>query len=356
MKIKVLFLTEDTNYAMRFYRIITGQHSEQLSVFFYTEAEIFREALRTSFPDIAVIGEEFADCTFDIPSNCGIAYFVTRNNIETLSGERAICKYQMVSHICNELLELYAEKKAQAAITLKGSSKGKRIITFLSPAGGVGTSSVSAGCARRLASQGESVLYLNLKVFGSADRFFNGNGAAGLSRVIYALEMDNSATIAKLESAMKKDPCGVYFYSECQSVVDHLSLDKETMEQLFKELFSINRFQWIVVNVDCVLNECLFAQLERSFATFVISDGTESVNYKLNRFFDALKNIKEMYHQSLNLDRVFVMYNRFSSSSGHKQDFGQFKELGGINRFENATDVELSKLIAINDVFDEIMN
>ena len=350
----MIFLTKDKDYAQKFSRMIIKNFSDRLTVFFFSSTDKLQEEIRKLYPDIVVVGEEFIDSEIAIPDSCSVAYFVEKNNIDKVNGKKAICKYQMVSRICHELMDLYADKEAQAAITLKGSANGKKILTFTSPAGGVGASSVAAGCARRLASHGQKVLYLNLELFGAADCFFSGEGNYNLSRVIYALEMANSATAAKLESSLKKDASGVYFYSGCSSSLDLLSLDKDTLEQLFEGLATISLFNWIVADVDCVLDERLYKQIERSFATIVVSDGCESANHKLQNFLASLE-IMAQQRQTMSVERIFVMYNRFSSKNGQKAETARFKEIGGINRFENATAQELTNLIAGNEVFDELI-
>lgn len=351
MKIKVFLLTRDGDYAQKFSRMVTLNFSDKITVLFFSDVEKFQAEAEKLYPDIVVLGEEFIDSKIKIPGSSSVAYFVEKNNIDTIDGKKTICKYQMISQVCHELMDFYAEKEAEAAITLKGSANGKKILTFTSPAGGVGTSSVAAGCARRLANQGQKVLYLNLELFDAADRFFSGEGNYNLSRVIYALEMANSTTAAKLESSLRRDVGGVYFYSGCTSVLDLLSLDWDALEQLYEELATISVFNWIVADVDCTLDERLYRQIERSYATILVSDGSESANRKLRSCLAALEIIVQQ-RQTLPADRIFVMYNRFGSRNGQKAEVGRFKEVGGINRFENATDPELVKLIANNKVFD----
>lgn len=354
LKIKVFILTKDSNYAQKFSQMVTLSFSDKITVLFFSDVNKFQVEIEKLYPDIVVLGEEFIDSEITIPDSSSVVYFVEKNNIDTIDGKKTICKYQMISQICHELMDLYAEKEAQAAITLKGPANGKKILTFTSPAGGVGTSSVAAGCARRLATQGQKALYLNLELFDAADRFFSGEGNYNLSRVIYALEMANSATAAKLESSLRRDAGGVYFYSRCTSALDLLSLDQEALEQLYEELATISIFNWIVADVDCALDERLYRQIERSYATILVSDGSASANCKLRNCLDALEIIAQQ-RQTLPADRIFVMYNRFSSTNGQKAEVGRFKEAGGINRFENATDPELVKLIANNKVFDEFI-
>ena len=88
------------------------------------------------------------------------------------------------------------------------------MIIFSSPSGGVGTSSMAAACAVHYAMQGKKVLYLNLEKFGSADVFFSGEGQFDMSDIIYTLKSKKTNLALKLESCVKQDISGVYFYSQ----------------------------------------------------------------------------------------------------------------------------------------------
>lgn len=136
---------------------------------------------------------------------------------------------------------------------------------------------------------GGSVLYLNLESFGAADVYFSGDGDFDFSRVIYALAMSNGTTLMKMESSVKKDPSGVFFYSGCANALDMLELDQEVLDSLFEEIESLTQFEWIIVDMDFALEEKVYRQLERSHANIFVSDGRETANTKLERCLNAIE-------------------------------------------------------------------
>lgn len=356
MKIKVFILTEDKEYAEKLFKYLRQQYRDQVELVIFTQADRMVLEAQKMRPDLVLLGEEFWEEEIQLPPNSELVFLSERVEIETIQGKRAIGKYQKISAIYKELLDICSEKKSVGSITLKKSGKeSQKILSFYSCAGGTGTSTAAAACARRLAEQGGSVLYLNLESFGAADVYFSGDGDFDFSRVIYALAMSNGTTLMKMESSVKKDPSGVFFYSGCANALDMLELDQEVLDSLFEEIESLTQFEWIIVDMDFALEEKVYRQLERSHANIFVSDGRETANTKLERCLNAIE-ILAAQRKTLPLKRMYILYNRFSGKGSEKLKGLGFQEIGGINRFENATAKELVQLIAQNSVFDGITN
>lgn len=356
MKIKVFILTEDKVYAEKLFKYLEKHYRDQIELIIFTQIDKALLEMQRMRPDVVMLGEEFWEDDIPFPANSEVVFLSEQSEIETIQGKKAIGKYQKVSTIYKELVDICSEKKSVDAITIKKNGKGtQKIISFYACAGGTGTSTAAAACARRLAERGECVLYLNLESFGIADVYFSGDGGFDLSRVIYALAMSNGTTLMKMESSVKKDPSGVFFYSGCANALDMLELNDEEMDLLFEGIGNMTQFDWIVVDMDFALEEKVYRQIERSYSNVFVSDGRETANVKVERCLNALETLAEQ-RETLPLNRIFIMYNRFSGKgSGKVKDLG-FKEIGGINRFENATAKELVQLIAQNSVFDGITN
>lgn len=210
---------------------------------------------------------------------------------------------------------------------------------------------------------GQRVLYLNLELLGNAERFFEGKGSHNLSRVIYALEMANTAdtdsaanaaSVVKMESALRVDDCGVLFYTACDSPLDMCSLADDNFEQLFEELSKLSDFDWIVTDMDCTLSEQIYHQINRSYATILVSDGAFYTNEKLSKYMSALEILADSDNR-IPCERVFVLYNRFSSQNGQTVQNGRFREIGRIHRIMNADDRDISRLIAQSSAFDMLI-
>lgn len=79
--------------------------------------------------------------------------------------------------------------------------------------GGVGSSSLAAACALNFAARGRSVLYLNLEKFGGSSQFFSGEGQFDMSDVVLSLKSRKANLALKLESYVRRDPRGVFFFA-----------------------------------------------------------------------------------------------------------------------------------------------
>lgn len=371
MKIKISVIMPDEKYLSRFADMAAIQYADKMDVSVFTQIGNAAEFIKKNRPDIVLVEQEylseqsfspesgavskrgFSEKLGDICKNSEIVCFLDEKDIHTWNGYRTVCKYQKFSDIYKCIAEIYAEKIEAEAVTLKGDAKDKRIITFFSGAGGVGASTAAASYARYLADQGESVLYLNLEQTGTADQYFSAEGEDDFGRVIYALEVAAGTPAVRMENALRQDACGVYFYSACAMALDMMELNEELMEQLFEALGVIKLFRWIVVDMDFSLGTLAFMQIERSYATFFVSDGSGAANVKLSRKLAALE-IAAQQRENLLLNRIFILYNRFGSRTGKKLKESAFKEIGGIHRFEDADTKDLLKLMSQNKVFREI--
>lgn len=353
MKIKLLLLMADENYLSRFANMAALRYADKMELSAFTQTEKAEEKIRKSRPDIILADKEFLEKVADISRTSETICFTDDKEVHMYKGYRTICKYQKFSDIYKILIDIYAEKMESEAITLKGDTENKRIVTFFSGAGGVGASTAAAAYACYLAAHGESVLYLNLEQTGVADLFFQAEGEDNFGRVLYALEMTAGLPAVRMENALRRDPSGVYFYSGCSSALDMLELNEEIMERLFQQLGMIKLFRWIIVDMDFSLGTSVYAQIERSYATFFVSDGSETANVKLVRKLSALEIIAEQREQ-MPLNRIYILYNRFGSKDGKKIQDSAFKEVGGIHRFSDADSRDLLKLISQTKVFEEM--
>ena len=121
---------------------------------------------------------------------------------------------------------------------MKMTEDGSKVITFSSPCGGTGTSSVAAACAVNFAKKGKKVLYFNLEPFGSSDNFFNAEGQFDMSDIIYALKSAKANLALKLESCVKQDSTGVYFFSATK-----VALDMQELHIVIRQILSVIIYQ-----------------------------------------------------------------------------------------------------------------
>ena len=290
--------------------------------------------------------------TEQLPSRCGFAYLVDAMDIETLRGEVAICKFQKAELIYKQILSLYSDK-AGSISGLRLSDDACTILAFVSPAGGCGASSIAAACATRFASLGRKALYLNLEKYGSANVFFEAEGQYGLSDVIYALKSKKTNLSMKLESCVRRDDRGVFFFSQAQTALDLLELKTEETLRLISEICLSGAYEYLILDRDFGLDDYTLQLLRKAHKVIVVSDGSPVGNSKLGRALNAL-NIMEDQNDSPLTGRMQLVFNKFSTRSGAVTESYGLPVLGGISRIEHSSVVQLIEEISHKEFFDRI--
>lgn len=353
MKIKLAILDSDVNYLSRLTSAFESKYTEKLEVYFFTNKDIAISSLSESRIDMFVASETFEIDNSKIPGRCGFAYFVSSADIDTLRNEKAICKFQKVDMIYKQILSVYSETIEGGTGFKFGSEAGTRIITFTSASGGTGASSSAAACAKSLAAANKKVLYLNLEDFGDPDVFFSGEGQANLSDVIYALKGKKPSVVLKLESFVKEDVSGVFFYSGVKSAIDLMELKNEDLDFLLENIKKTGSYDFVVFDVNFSFDSLFINLYKQSDVVVFVSDGSEIANRKFIKTYNALEVYEQMKDISL-LQKAALMYNKFSNKTGSVIENISIRTIGGVGKFEHATTSQVVEQLSKNDVFTKI--
>lgn len=299
------------------------------------------------------MSDTFEINTDELPKRCGFAYLVDGNNIESVREQRAICKFQKADLIYKQILSLYSENASEISGISQGDDKCK-IIAFMSPAGGAGASTMAAAYAMACSRIGKKALYLNFEIFGSSDIFFQAEGQFGMSDIIYALSSKKANISLKIESCVKRDASGVYFFSCPKTALDIMEMGTDEKTRLISELQISGTYDYIIADMEFGLEREKLNLLRLMHNIILVSDGTEISNDKMTRAWDTLNildNSVEMYL----IDRVAVIYNKFSNKTGAVIEGRNLKTLGGAPRFEHATAKQITRQLSEMKIFDGIL-
>lgn len=352
MKIKLAILDKDVNYLKRLVAVFSTKYVEQIEVYSFTELEMVQSVLGSTKIDVLLASEEFDLNPDSLPKRCGFSYLVDSPTVSTLNGQTAVCKFQRAELIYRQILDIYAEKNASVTGHIAGDGSAE-IISFSSPAGGVGASTLAAACALYFTAQGKRCLYLCLEPFGSADQFFLGEGQTDLSDIIFALKSRKSNFAMKLESCVKKSGQGVYFYSAPKVALDLLELNEEETLQLINELRLTGGYDYIILDAGFDMS-ARARNLHRQAQTVVwVSDGSELANSKLSRAYESLA-IREANEDRPLTELLCLAYNRYSSKTGRQLEDLPIRAIGGARRFENRTTEQVAAELAQTEIFERL--
>lgn len=353
MKIKLGILDMDQSYLNRIVAVFGTKYAEKLEIYSFTDLEVALATINSAKIDVFIANEAFDIDLNNLSKRCGFAYFVDSMDVSMVNNQRAICKFQKAELIYKQILNIYSDK-AENLSTLKSKDGSASIILFQSVSGGTGASSMAAAGSLHFAEQGKKVLYLNLEKFGSSDAFFNGEGNFDISDIIYGLKSKKSNLSLKLESCVKNDPRGVYFYSQSRVALDMLELDCDEILQLLSELKAIEFYDYIVVDMDFAMDKNVLKICRQANAIVWVGDGLEISNIKIRRAYDALSIMEQNADLPLQ-KRISLLYNKFSNKVSKALEDIELRNIGGAPRYEHATTSQVLEQLSKLDVFDKII-
>lgn len=352
MKIKLAIIEKDENYLNRIISVFNTKFSDKFEIYSFTEMEVAFETLEHTKVDIVLADEQY-EIDFDrIPKRCGFAYLTASMGADSINNQRAICKFQRVDLIYKQILSIYSEN----AGNYSGLGIGEdtcRVVAFTSPCGGTGSSTMAASYAIYCAKRGKKVLYLNFEKFGSSDLFFSAEGQFDMSDVIFALKSKKTNLSIKLESCVKQDITGVYFYSHTKNSLDMLELKLEEKTRLVSEIKLSGIYDVIIVDTDFGFDSDNIKFLKLAENVVWTGDGSEISNIKINRAYSALSQMEQNEEDALS-GRIVLIYNKFSNKSGKSVSGVDITNIGGAPRYEHASTKQVIEQLCNMNVFEKL--
>lgn len=353
MKIKLAILEKDHSYLQRIISVFSTKYSDKFEIYSFTNEGVAYSTLNDTKIDVFIASDVYEIDMKRIPKRCGFAYLVDSMDVETFNNQRAICKYQKVDLIYKQILSIYSENAGNVSGLKLGDDTAK-IIAFQPVSGGCGSSTVAAACAIHFASMGRKTMYLNLEKFGMSDSFFSASGQFDMSDIIYAIKSKKANLALKLESCVKQETHGVFFYSQSKIALDMLELSTDDILRLISEIRLAGTYDIIVLDLDFSIDSEMLKILHQSHAVVWVGDGSEISNSKLYRAYTALSIIEQNSDAPI-LNRVSLIYNKFSNKTSKALDNLEIKNIGGNPKFEHASTSMVLDQIASKDMYDKIL-
>lgn len=354
MKIKIALLEIDQIYMERLMTVLNTGYADKLEVYSFTDPSAALATVNSAKIDILIANDTFQFKESDIPSRCSFAYFADTADIDMIGGHKVIGRFQKVELIYKQILDIYSEK-AECLYGYKGESGNVHTILFHSISGGAGASTMAAAYSVYLAARQKKVLYLNLEKFGSSQTFFKAEGQFDMSHIIYALKSKKSdvSLKLKLESSVRQDGGGVFFYACSKTALDMFEMDCDEMLWLVSELKKTNDYDYIVIDMDFIPGSNLLKIYQSMKSVMWIGDGSEISNEKVRRAFSAVLTLEQSQDLRLS-DKIALVYNKFSSKTGKIMEDTEMKCLGGLPRYECMKPKQIMMELSKAEIFGEI--
>ena len=229
MRIRVGIYDQDETYVSRMVRYFTTYYIDKIELSVFSEADNFYDFVKYKKIDVALVSSAADYGELALPKNTILAYLSEEPNVDKIGNVRAVYKYQKMENLYREILGIFAELDHNAAYKMADGESP--VIIFNGAAGGVGTTTMAIAYARYLADNGKKVLYLNLEDNGVVSPILNGEGNATLSEGLYSVKSGSANLVLKLESMVRKDEYGIYFYEPFSLTLDSAEMTEKDLEE-----------------------------------------------------------------------------------------------------------------------------
>ncbi len=353
MKIKAAILDSDIEFMSRLAKVFEQKYADKINLSIFSSEEMLYQSLKDNHVDMILAEQSIKLDKERVPKGITIGCFSTIPDVDEIEGIPAICKYQKAEAIYKMLLHLYAEGASN--VRLIRNKADMRAVLFMSVQGGSGTSAAAAAYAIRKSSDNTPVFYLNLEKFGDANLYFQGDGKLSFSDVIYFLKSRKGNLPMKIESAVQTDTSGVDFFHSSRNAYDLFELSDEDVKLLVEGISQIEKYKEIVIDFSGDMSERMI-MLMRDYADKIVyvSDGSPTGNGKFERFCEAVR-VMEQRQESGILEKICLLYNRYSSKNSVQLETAAVPVMGGIHRFEGFSGGELVRKIAQTDALTAIL-
>lgn len=174
-----------------------------------------------------------------------------------------------------------------------------------------------------------------------------------MSDIIFALKSKKANLQIKLESCVKQDVCGVYFYSQSKVALDMTELNSEDILRLISELKLTGSYDYIIIDCDFSLDKKHFDIYRQAHSFVWVSDGSEISNIKTYRAFNAISTL-EMNNDAPLTSRMALVYNKFSNKTSKMMDDIGLRNIGGVPVYVHSSVNQVIEQIVQKDIFNKM--
>jgi len=348
MRIRVVFIDTDGDYLNRLKGKIRRDYSQELETGYYENLDLFISSGDKNRYDVAVINANLYERNAIGSITCAILFVSEDNTTGKLDECPVVGKYQRFEELYRSILSVYSDRKTNTSGLVVRSGSAKNLITFASPAGGVGSSTLAIAAAEHLSKKGKRVLYLNLE--NIAFYYYTGNNG-GFDDLMYTIKENSANTTIKIESMVRKTDNGVMVLPAVKNSLDLCSLSDEDIEAFITALERLESIDYLIIDTDFSLTKRTYKLFNKSEVVVMTTDGTEPANHKLKMGLSCLSIYEGEYDI---ISKIRILYNRFGESYFCSRITTELPVLGSIPRYK-ASIKEIIDEISEGSIFDGLI-
>ena len=339
----------DKSYVQRFYDAINKDYSNKLEIHAFTSENSLLNFLNHNKIEVLLVNENI-NLNIKHDSKLIILKLIEKNNIE--NELNSILKYQRVSLIYKEILNAYSQ--VYKGLSSNDKNYSSKIISFMSSGTGSGTSTIASSLALNLAEKGIKTLFLDLQSFATINSIFNAEGKFSMSEIIFAIKSNKENISARLETAVKMDNSGVFFYDPCKNPLERNELKSDELIKLLDSLNESGIYEYIIVDINYLVNELCLSLLKYSDRVFLVANTTEESQIRLSSIIKSIQIISKHNNESY-IDKINIIYNKFISGKGNINQNKEFETVCYIPKFSDTDNKSIAKEISRSSILEKFI-
>lgn len=354
MKINIAICTSDIKYSEKLVGYFQAHYYDKFSWNVFTQVSFLMDFLEEKNVDIILFDKEMEHSVKEIVKeneNKLWAYLVEDKDEETSMRLNKIEKYTRADNIYRQLLELYSHISNAHYHNTAIVNEKTEIYAFISSNGGCGTSTIAYAMAEHYAKY-EKVLYLNLEDFGVTDLVY-GVKDGGFDEILFALKSRRKTLELKLAGSVRRDNCGVYFFSASRNALDLKEITQTELKELLLGIQNLREYDKVILDVGTGLGEKEIAAMGYANRNVVVMENQEICEKKMEKYLHALEAVEEQKKIDI-CSKMVILYNKVIKTQALPENLYQIRVLGGFPRLENGSYEGIVKRIAGMELFHKM--
>ena len=335
MLIRIAVADENEEYLGRLVRVLEEYKDLSLSV--YTDRSSLEKSLVSRSFDILLFGSGVYDGQVNLKKN--MLAVMLWDEEETVSEAcrsfPKINKYQRISSIYKQILELYADICQDVGGFAGRNSVAS--IAFYSPAGGSGKTTLALTAATKLAMLGYKTFYINFEDMASEDCYLPQDSEKGLSELAVYLNSEINFPM-KLQSLLHTKTDHLYYLNHFESPNDIYAMTEQEMGELLLKISRSELFDYVVVDMGVALDAKALSVFEQVQKIVLVEKPDAIASHKMKRFMEQT-HIMNLYKEKM------VRVLNFDNGQP-PENSDQIPLAGKVGRVQNPDSAQLITMLA----------
>ncbi|AUG57039.1 MAG TPA: hypothetical protein DCE02_04890 [Ruminiclostridium sp.] len=290
-KLRLVIADKDQVYIDNVTGFIYSKYKNKFYIKSFTnEKSLYEHIDETDRIDILLITPSFYKEEIDLKKVVAPIILSTGILPKEIKDFEIVSKYQTGTNLVNNILNIFSERSNFSIHTKEGSNDTK-IVTFFSPVGGAGTSTLAAATAFQCVQSQMNTFYLNFEGLSSTRAFFNSvDNGQNLSSILFFLKEKSKNLSLKIETGrLIDDATGVHYFLPPENSFDLKDMAVDEMERLIDEMKAMAYYDVIIADISSELSDTNILLMQKSDCIFYVLSYDRVSKFKFEEMLKAFE-------------------------------------------------------------------